>query len=643
MPRCRRCSSDRRVSARRDLKRPGENPAFASNRCHKKRQQMSYLPIEHYGIIGDMRSVALVAKNGSIDWCCLPHFDSPSIFARILDDEKGGSFSLAPRGESIAKQMYLPNTNVLVTRFFSDEGMAEVIDFMSVAREAGGQTEQRSRQIVRIAKALRGPIQFRLECRPALDYARQKHEIRFDAGRRNAIFSSQQQEFVLRSAHSLQRAGTGVEAEFTLAGGEEAVFALRHPVGESSNATTEEPLDGTALLTETVRFWRGWAAQNQYHGRWREMVMRSALVLKLLTFLPTGAIVAAATTSLPEQVGGERNWDYRYTWVRDAAFTVYSLMRIGYIEEAAAFAQFMQARAKEQESQNGPLNVMYGIDGRHDLREETLDHLDGYRGSRPVRIGNAAVGHLQLDVYGELMDSFYLYDKYGTPLSYDMWIGIERMLDWLAANWEQPDQSIWEVRAAGKHFTYSKLQCWVALDRGVRLALKRSFPANSDRWRTERNRIYHAIMTQGWSEQKKSFTQFFGSDAVDANLLMMPLMLFVSPKDPRIISTIARIRQELAADSLVQRYDTQKAARDGLPGTEGFFSICSFWLVEAMARAGYLEEAQLLFEKLLTYANHLGLFSEEISSKGELLGNFPQALTHLGLISAAHHLDRLLG
>jgi GH15 family glucan-1,4-alpha-glucosidase len=353
--------------------------------------------------------------------------------------------------------------------------------------------------------------------------------------------------------------------------------------------------------------------------------------------------VAAATTSLPEEIGGVRNWDYRYTWVRDAAFTVYALMRLGYTEEANAFAAFIQARAKEEDPQsNGPLKVMYGIDGRHHLPEIGLDHLDGYRGSRPVRVGNGAADHFQLDIYGELIDSLYLFDKYGTPLSYDMWRQIERLLDWLVQNWNRPDQGIWEVRGGRQPFTYSKLQCWVALDRGLRLARKRSFPTEVLPWLNERNRIYRAIMEEGWSEKMGAFTQCLGSDALDASELMMPLMLFVSPKDPRMLSTIDRIRKELASESLVHRYRIGEAAEDGLPGGEGSLTICSFWLAEAMSRAGMLEEAQLLFEKTLSYANHLGLFSEEISAKGEMLGNFPQALTHLGLISAAYSLDRLL-
>jgi len=604
---------------------------------------MSYLPIADYGVIGDMRSVALIGKNGSIDWCCLPAFDSPSIFARILDDRKGGSWCISALDHVAVKQMYLPNTNVLVTRFFTGEGMGEVTDFMPIGREAGGETEQITRQIVRIARAVRGPVRFRMECRPAFDYARAAHNLSLVAGGRTVVFTTGNEVHLLKSPHALERDGTGVTSEFTLQTGEQAVFAMRPCHGCTIAGVAEQPVDGEALLAETVRYWRGWVAQSQYHGRWRETVTRSALVLKLLTYLPTGAIVAAPTTSLPEEIGGVRNWDYRYTWVRDAAFSVYALLRLGYTEEAEEFGKFIQARAKEKGAEPGPLNVMYGIDGRHDLPEETLEHLDGYQGSRPVRVGNAAVGHLQLDIYGELMDSVYLYDKYGTPIPYEMWQTVERLLEWVCDNWRQPDQGIWEVRGDRRQFTYSKLQCWVALDRGIRLALKRSFPTDSLRWLEERNHIYRYIMQDGWNERDESFTQFFGTDAVDAALLMFPLMLFVSPKDPRMITTLRRIRDELASDALVRRYEIDKAARDGLPGHEGFFTVCSFWLVEAMSRAGYVEEARFIFEKLLSYGNHLGLFSEEISSTGELLGNFPQALTHLGLISAACNLDRVLG
>ena len=605
---------------------------------------MSYLPIENYGVIGDMRSLALIGKNGSLDWCCLPHFDSPSVFGAILDDAKGGRWSISPQGEPAVKQMYLPDTNVLVTRFFNEQGMAELIDFMPIGPEAGGETKQVARQVVRMVKAIRGSVSFRLECRPAFDYARQPHSVEMADGDRVAIFSGPGQKLVLKGWQPLSRDGDAVTADFVLAENHEACFVLRHlSDGDGASALIEEPINTGRLLQETVRFWRTWSSRNQYRGRWREMVHRSALVLKLLTFLPTGAIVAAPTTSLPEEIGGVRNWDYRYAWVRDAAFTVYALMRLGYTGEAASFGRFMQARTKEAEPGEEPLRVMYCIGGGHELPEQVLDHLEGYRCSRPVRVGNAAVDHLQLDIYGELMDAIYLYDKYGTPLSYDTWLQVERMLDWLVKNWQQPDQSIWEVRGGRRDFTYSKLQCWVAFDRGVRLARKRSFPTEGDTWRMERNRIYNAIMERGWNEHDRTFTQYFGADAVDASSLMLPLMLFISPKDPRMIATIDRIRRELVSDTLVRRYDIDKAARDGLPGCEGSFSVCTFWLVEAMARAGYLEEAQLLFEKMLTYANHLGLYSEEISAKGELLGNFPQALTHLGLISTAYNLNRMLG
>jgi GH15 family glucan-1,4-alpha-glucosidase len=603
---------------------------------------MSYQPIADHGIIGDLHSVALVGKNGCIDWCCLPRFDSPSIFGSILDDRKGGHFSLSVIGDGDTKQMYLPNTNVLVTRFFSDSGMAEVIDFMAIGRESGGQTVQESRQLVRIAKAIRGPVKFRMECQPAFDYARATAEVHLNEGGCSAVFDSPGQQFALKSPYRLKRVKNGVAAEFVLQSGDEVVFVLRHQEGRADHSLSEPPADAHQLLTETSRFWRNWVAQSKYHGRWREMVTRSALVLKLLTYLPTGAVVAAPTTSLPEHIGGVRNWDYRYTWVRDAAFTVYSLIRMGYVEEAAAFAQFMQACAKKTQGTQGPLNVMYGIDGRLDLREETLDHLEGYRGSKPVRVGNAAFDHLQLDIYGELMDSLYLHDKYGTPISYEMWGVVEKLLDWVSQNWEQPDQSIWEVRGGRRDFTYSKLQCWVALDRGVRLAGKRSLPISGKTWQTQRDRIYQTIMQKGWHQGKGAFTQYFDSDAIDAGVLLMPLMRFVSPTDPRMVSTIKQVRQELTEDCLTRRYNIGEAARDGLPGGEGFFTVCSFWLVEAMARAGFAEEARLLFEKMLSFANHLGLFSEQIGSRGELLGNFPQALTHLGLISAAHNLDRIL-
>ena len=512
---------------------------------------------------------------------------------------------------------------------------------MPVSRISGGPAEEHARQIIRIARSVRGQVRFRFECRPAFDYARTPHDI--EAQENAWLFHTAHEKLLVSTDGDARIENGGIVSEVVLNENESAAFVLRY---ENGDAERSAPVSRTPdeLLQETLRFWREWMSRNQYHGRWREMVGRSALVLKLLTYQPTGAIVAAPTTSLPELIGGVRNWDYRFTWVRDAAFTIYALMRLGFQGEAEAFANFIQARSKDLDSASGegPLNVLYTIDGRRKVEEVTLEHLAGYKGSKPVRIGNGAVEHLQLDIYGELIDSLYLSNKYTSPISWDMWEQIERMLDWLSKNWELADRSIWEVRGELQQFPYSKLQCWVALDRGIRIARQQSFPSDLRLWYTERDRLYRTIMDKAWNEQRQAFTQYYGSDQVDASILLMPMLKFIGPKDPRMLSTLDAVRKDLVSDTLVQRYRIGKAAGDGLPGNEGTFSVCSFWLVEATARAGRLEEAQLLFEKMLTYANHLGLFAEEIGPSGEALGNFPQAFTHLGLISAAVNLNGLL-
>ncbi len=598
---------------------------------------MPYKPIESYGVIGDLHSAALVSNDGSIDWCCLPKFDSPSVFGAILDARKGGYFKLAVRYESSHRQLYLPETNILITRFLSARGVGEVIDFMPIVPKG----RPKPHEIIRIMQSVRGQLPCRIDCRPACDYARAEHRTEIHA--HGAVFEARGAAFSLLSPVPLQRCDGGAQADFMLEPGQQVAFSFRYCGNAArSDALFTAPTDAQEALTRTTKFWRKWLSKGRYEGRWREMVERSALVLKLLTYEPTGAIVAAPTCGLPEELGGTRNWDYRYTWIRDAAFTIYAFLRLGYLEEAAGFMDWLEKRVQERDAPTGPLQIMYRIDGRPELPEFDLHHLEGYAGSKPVRIGNGAAEQLQLDIYGELLDSVYLYDKYVTQLSYELWLKIRRMLEWVARHWDLPDEGIWEVRGPKQQFVYSKMQCWVALDRGLRLALKRGLPNNREWLRATRDRIYESIMENGWNPRRQSFVQAYDSDALDASNLLMPLVRFVSPSDPRMLATIDRTLEELVSDSLVYRYELGKGAGDGLPGTEGTFSVCTFWLVEALARAERIDEARLVFEKMLTYANPLGLYAEQIGASGQALGNFPQALTHLGLISAAFYLDRRL-
>ena len=608
---------------------------------------MAYPPIESHGIIGNMRTAALVGLDGSIDWLCFPRFDSPSVFAALLDDEKGGFFRIAPVGEGVVhKQLYWPGTNVLITRFLSDDGVGEITDYMPVGRLAERDGYHR---LVRRINVVRGTMKFRIECRPAFNYARDAHETK--VSRNGAAFHSLNLSLGLTASIPLRRDAKGVHAEVTLSEGETTRFVLSEIAADARCGAPLPEDEAVELFKDTVDFWTAWLSQCTYRGRWREQVERSALALKLLTYEPTGAIIAAPTCSLPEGIGGERNWDYRYTWIRDAALTVYGLLRIGFTDESARFMDWIEARCHEL-APDGHLQIMYGIDGRHALTEETLDHLDGYRGSRPVRIGNGAYDQLQLDIDGELLDAVYLSNKYRSPVSYELWVELRRIVNWLCDNWQRRDAGIWEVRGGPQHFVYSKLMCWVAVDRALRLADKRSFPADREHWSRVRDEIFEEIMREGWDAQREAFVQHYGSDALDAANLMMPLVFFVSPTEPRMLKTLAATRRTPAAgglvsNSLVYRYPPHSTV-DGLTGEEGTFNICTFWLVEALTRAGYadpklLVDARLMYERMLGYANHLGLYAEETGPRGEALGNFPQAFTHLALISAAHNLDRALG
>lgn len=595
-----------------------------------------------------MHTVALVNIDGAIDWLCLPHFDSPSVFCAILDDEKGGSFRIAPvDGNVTYKQFYWPDTNVLVTRFLAAHGAAELADFMPIGKDSDGVHKH---QLIRRLTVERGSIEFELQCKPAFNYARDEHKTKPING--GVMFYSDSMNLALTTKTPLEISGNGVMSRFTLNEGQTMVFNFRDVPPESEWNLYMSDQEAERLFRDTVSYWRGWLSKCTYSGRWREMVHRSALALKLLTFEPTGAIVAAPTTSLPEHIGGSRNWDYRYTWIRDSAFTIYAFMRLGFTDEAGKFMKFLSNICTRASDNSSPLQIMYGIDGSRKLKEEELHHLKGYRNSKPVRVGNAAYKQLQLDIYGELLDAIYLYNKYGAPISYDEWLSVRKFVDWVCDNWELEDEGIWEVRSGKQHFVYSKLMCWVALDRGLRLAEKRSFPADRNRWLKERDRIYEDIIDRGWSDELESFVQSYGSETLDASNLIIPLVFFLSPTDPKVLSTIKAIMKPynkggLLANSLVYRYNVTHTD-DGIGSDEGTFNICSFWLVEALTRAGrfepkYLNEARLIFERMLGFANHVGLYAEETGHSGEGLGNFPQAFTHLALISAAFNLDKTLG
>ncbi|MEM1325950.1 MAG: glycoside hydrolase family 15 protein [Bacteroidota bacterium] len=604
---------------------------------------MAYYPIDDYGIIGNMKTAALVSKHGTIDWLCYPYFDSPSVFASILDEEKGGQFSIQPsNSEFTSKQFYWQDTNILVTRFINEDGAVEILDYMPVG---DSDLAKEHNCLVRRIHVLRGNFQLNIYCHPAFDYARAEHELTHDSHAYR--FSSDDLSMSLLTKESVSMKDGAVDCQITLKEGDQTSFIWMETAEEGDKDF--HVLENKAF-NATIQYWRKWLSQCTYTGRWRETVYRSALTLKLMTFEPTGAIIAALTSSLPGKIGGTRNWDYRYTWIRDAAFTVYAFMRIGFTEEAMAFMKFIEERVRERE-EGEPLQIVFSIHGERELVEKELDHLSGYKDSSPVRIGNGAYDQLQLDIYGELMDSVYLSNKYGSAISYDFWKELRKIVNWNADNWQRKDAGIWEIRDEGRHFVYSKLMSWVAMDRALRLADKRSFPADREKWLKTRDEIYEEILEHGWNEDINGFTQSYDGKALDASNLLMTMTFFMSPNDPKMLKTLDSVDRPLSeggliVNDLVFRYDVEHAP-DGIEGDEGTFNICTFWMVEALARAGeadtkYLERSRMMFEHMLSYANHLGLYAEQTGVRGESLGNFPQAFSHLALISAAYNLDKAL-
>lgn len=604
-----------------------------------------YPMIENHGLIGDLQTAALVTTDGTVDWFCCPRIDSPSVFGALLDKHKGGHCTVRPAHATYAtKQLYLPDTAVLVTRFMTEAGAGEVVDFMPVT----GTTVTPRHRLVRMVRCVRGSMTFEVDIAPRFDYGRRPHKIELtDYG---AVFASDGLELTVHTV----REPDDARLPTTVSGENDLHLSVTLQAGQQRGFIVESAAEGPPrqirvaefqqLFEDTIRFWRTWLSQSRYTGRWREMLERSAVTLKLMTYAPSGGLVAAPTAALPEQLGGERNWDYRFTWIRDAAFSVYALLGMGFVDEARAFIDWLSDRAQDKagcDSGTGPLNIMYRVDGSSGLDEEILDHWEGYEGSAPVRIGNGAATQLQLDIYGEALDSISFAHRHGFHLGHRGWNSMRTILDWLADNWNQAEEGLWETRGGRQNFTYGRVMSWVAFDRALRLAQENGRPAATDRWSTARDQIYDQVWAKGWNDERAAFVQHYGSEVLDSSLLRMPTVGFLTPGDPAWTTTLHAMERELVSDSLVYRYNPE-ASPDGLRGSEGTFSLCTFLYVDALARAGRLDRARLVLEKMLGYANHLGLYSEEIDPTGRQLGNFPQAFTHLALIDAAITLDRAL-
>jgi GH15 family glucan-1,4-alpha-glucosidase len=590
-----------------------------------------YLPIARYGFVGDCRSAALIGVDGSVDWCSLPRFDSPSVFGRLLDAGQGGAWELHPVGRFSSWQRYAEKTNLLETIFECDDGRVAVRDFMPVDRETvteHARPHHRPR-LVRIVAGLAGRVRLRhrVELRP--DYARGENPLRAQEGKLHGDGSGH--HWCLTATVPL----TGTEQEFTLQVGDMVALALTCNRPGACGVGISDVEQARALERTAQDFWWQWAGRCSYRGPYSEHVIRSALALKLMSYAPTGALVAAPTTSLPEWIGGPRNWDYRFTWLRDSSFILYSLFQLGYEQEARDFFDWLKGVALEQRVEN-----LYTLDGKRSDREQELDHLTGYRRSRPVRIGNEAAGQLQLDVYGELLDCAYLYANRGGEIDAALWREVRHVAELAVDRWQQPDASIWEVRGKNQNFTYSKAMCWVAVDRAIKIAERLGLELELERFEQARKTIHETVISRAWSEKLGSFTQAFDTDSLDAALLRLPQIGFLPHDDPRLRQTIEAVDRRLSHGPLVSRYDTGRT-NDGLAGGEGAFVMCAFWLADGLAHAGELDEARQRFERLLSYTSPVGLLAEEIDpNSGELLGNYPQAFSHLALTTAAINIER---
>ena len=586
------------------------------------------MKIEDYGFIGNMRTAALIGRNGSMDWLCLPRFDSNACMAALLGDESNGFWRIAPKDiapNQLGKQRYWPDTLILETSFEMPDGAVRVIDFMP--------PHAKYREVIRIVEGVRGKVDMQMRLVLRFDYGRTVPWVWKDAEGLNAVAGPD--ALILRTTLPTYGENLSTVADFSVAEGERACFVL---TWHASHESPPPPVEATRSLNHTDLFWREWCARCTYHGEWRDAVMRSLLTLKALTFAPTGGIMAAATTSLPEQLGGVRNWDYRYCWIRDATFTLFSLMEAGYTEEAKAWSEWLLRAVAGDPSQ---LQIMYGAAGERGLPEIELRHLKGYEGSRPVRIGNAASEQFQLDVYGELMDAMHLARHVGLRTGANSWHLQLHVLEFVEKHWMEPDEGIWEIRGPRRHFTHSKVMAWVAVDRAVKAVEEFDLEGDLERWRTLRQEIFDDVCSKGFNAKRGTFTQYYGSDQLDASLLMIPLVGFLPAADPRVVGTVRAIQRELTYGGFVYRYHpTESVSVDGLPPGEGAFLPCTFWLVDCLHLMGEIEEARKLFHRLLELRNGLGLIAEEYDPKyRRLVGNFPQAFSHVALINSAQNLS----